>query len=126
MDNENKRYETCEEEERYGEEDGFSSIEEYDLEDDCEAELDEISETLHPHQDLEVAVGIEAVIEHYRTAKQKRRMTPIKNPEKALKQHGDGEENNHRDVKETYHDNSDVDNLDEEIIEDETDELRRT
>nr|GEY79303.1 hypothetical protein [Tanacetum cinerariifolium] len=103
MDNENKRYETCEEEEGYGEEDGFSSTEEYDLEDDCEAEIDEITETLDPHRDIEVAVGIEAVIEHYRTAKQKRRMPPIKNTEKALEQHGDGEENNHHDgIKPTY------------------------
>ncbi|GJT75770.1 elongation factor G, III-V domain-containing protein [Tanacetum coccineum] len=101
MDNENKRYETCEEEEGYGEEDGFSSAEEYDLEDDCEAELDEITETLDPHRDIE-------------------------NPEKALEQHGDGEENNHHDGKETYLDNSDVDSLDEEIIEYGTVELRRT
>nr|GEV82222.1 transposase, MuDR, MULE transposase domain protein [Tanacetum cinerariifolium] len=78
MDNENKRYETCEEEEGYSEEDGFSSSEEYDLEDDL------------------------------------------------LEQHGDGEENNHHDGKETYLDNSDVDSLDEEIIEDGTVELRRT
>ncbi|GKA99090.1 hypothetical protein Tco_0827027, partial [Tanacetum coccineum] len=35
--------------------DGFSSREEYDLEDDCEAELDEITETLDPHRDIEVA-----------------------------------------------------------------------
>ncbi|GJU45228.1 hypothetical protein Tco_1202494 [Tanacetum coccineum] len=44
-------YETCEEEEEegYGEEDGSSSTEEYDLEDDCEAELDEITQTLDPH-----------------------------------------------------------------------------
>ncbi|GJW71861.1 retrovirus-related pol polyprotein from transposon TNT 1-94 [Tanacetum coccineum] len=126
MDNENKRYETCEEEEGYGEEDGFSSTEEYDLKDDYEAELDEITETLDPHRDIEVVVGIEAVIEHYRTAKQKRRMPPIKNPEKALEQHGDGEENNHHDGKETYLDNSYVDSLDEEIIEDGTVELRRT
>nr|GFA01980.1 hypothetical protein [Tanacetum cinerariifolium] len=124
MDNENKRYETCEEEEGYGEEDGFSSREEYDLEDDCVAELDEITETLDPHRDIEVAVGLEAVIEHYKTAK--KRMPLIKNPEKVLEQHGDGEENNHHDGKETYLDNSDVDNLDEEIIEDETVELRRT
>nr|GEX98071.1 RNA-directed DNA polymerase, eukaryota, reverse transcriptase zinc-binding domain protein [Tanacetum cinerariifolium] len=95
MDNENKRFETCEEEEGYGEEDDSISTEEYDLEDDCEAELDEITETLDPHQDIEVAVGIEA-------------------------------ENSHHDGKETYLDNSDVDNLDEEIIEDETVELRRT
>nr|GEX95929.1 transposon protein, putative, Mutator sub-class [Tanacetum cinerariifolium] len=126
MDNEKKGYETCEEEEGYGKEDEFSSSEEYDLEDDCEAELDEITETLDPHRDIEVAVGIEAVIEHYRTTKQKRRMPPIKNPEKVLKQHGDGEENNHHDGKETYRDNSDVDSLDEEIIEDGTIELRRT
>nr|GEW15849.1 hypothetical protein [Tanacetum cinerariifolium] len=126
MDNKNKGYETCEEEEGYGEEYGFSSSEEYDLKDDCEAELDEITETLDPHRDIEVAVDIEAVIEHYRTTKQKRRMPPIKNPEKVLEQHGDGEENNHHDGKETYLDNSDVDSLDEEIIEDGTVELRRT
>ncbi|GKD99878.1 hypothetical protein Tco_1387862, partial [Tanacetum coccineum] len=98
MDNENKRYETCEEEEGYGEEDGFSSTEEYDLEDDCEAELDEIIETLYPQRDIK----------------------------KALEQHGDGEENNHHDGKETYLDNSDVDSLGEKIIEDGTVELRIT
>ncbi|GJT07997.1 hypothetical protein Tco_0842459 [Tanacetum coccineum] len=50
MDDTNKGYETCEEEEEegYGEEDGSSSTEEYDLEDDCEAELDEITQTLIP------------------------------------------------------------------------------
>nr|GEU89501.1 protein kinase-like domain, beta-lactamase/transpeptidase-like protein [Tanacetum cinerariifolium] len=121
-----KGYETCEEDEGYGEEDKFSSSEEYGLEDDCEAELDEITETLDPHRDIEVVVGIEAVIDHYRTTKQKRRMPHIKNPEKVLEQHGDGEENNHHDGKETYLDNSDVDSLDEEIIEDGTVELRRT
>ncbi|GJX32707.1 hypothetical protein Tco_0242562 [Tanacetum coccineum] len=98
MDNENKRYETCEEEEGYGEEDDFSSTEEYDLEDDCEAELDEITETLDPQRDIE----------------------------KALEQHRDGEENNHHDGKETYLDNSDVDSLGEKIIEDGTVELRIT
>ncbi|GJW33227.1 transposon protein, mutator sub-class [Tanacetum coccineum] len=76
--------------------------EEYDLEDDCEAELDEITETLDPHRDIEVVV------------------------EKALEQHGDGEENNHHDGKETYLDNFDVDSLDEEILEDGTVELRIT
>nr|GFA87672.1 hypothetical protein [Tanacetum cinerariifolium] len=50
MDNENKIYETCEEEEGYGDEDGFSSTKEYDLEDDCVAKLDDITETLDPHQ----------------------------------------------------------------------------
>nr|GEW68211.1 hypothetical protein [Tanacetum cinerariifolium] len=79
---------------------GNRSSEEYDLKDDCEAELDEITKTLDPHRDIE--------------------------PEKVLEQHGDGEENNHHDGKETYLDNSDVDSFDEEIIEDENVKLRRT
>ena len=53
-------------------------------------------------------------------------MDPIKNREKVLEQHGDGEENNFNDGKETYLDNSDVDSLNEEIIEDGTVELKRT
>lgn len=126
MDSNNKGDETCEEEEEFGEEDGSSSTEEYDLKDDCEAELDEITETLDPHRDIEVAVGIEAVIEHYRTANRKRRMAPIKNPEKVLEQHDDGEENNFHDGKETFLDDSDVESLNEEIIEDGIVELRRT
>nr|GEZ76956.1 hypothetical protein [Tanacetum cinerariifolium]GEZ80089.1 hypothetical protein [Tanacetum cinerariifolium] len=55
MDNKNKGYETFEEEEGYGEEDGSNSTEEYDLEDDCEAELDQITQTLDPHRDIEGA-----------------------------------------------------------------------
>nr|GEX55512.1 protein NRT1/ PTR FAMILY 4.6-like [Tanacetum cinerariifolium] len=70
-----------------------------DLEEDCEAEPNEITKTLDPTPDAEVAVGLE---------------------------HGDKEQENFQGGGENYLDNSDVDSLNEEVLEDGTIELKRT
>ncbi|GJW29382.1 hypothetical protein Tco_0046257 [Tanacetum coccineum] len=106
-----------------GEEDETSS-QEGDLEEDCEAELNEITETLDPTPDAEVAVGIEAVREHYRLLNQIKVPT-ANNPQQGL-EHGDKEQENFQGVEENYLDNSDVDSLNEEVLEDGTIELKRT
>nr|GEV18010.1 elongation factor G, III-V domain-containing protein [Tanacetum cinerariifolium] len=98
-------------------------VDEDDLEEDSKRELDAMTETLDPNQDENVALRIESVRNHYRILKQIREPT-TNEPEKEV-EHGD-EEDNSRGENENYLDNSDVESLHEDVLEDGTIELRRT
>ncbi|GKD69010.1 hypothetical protein Tco_1323100, partial [Tanacetum coccineum] len=70
----------------------------------------------------EVAVGIEVVREHYRLLNQIKVPT-ANNPQEGL-EHGDKEQENFQGGEENYLDNSDVDTLNEEVLEDEATKLK--
>ncbi|GKE44666.1 hypothetical protein Tco_1471950, partial [Tanacetum coccineum] len=107
------------------EQDETTSIEEEDHEEDVEAELDTIIETLCSNKDTEVTDGIDAVREHYKALNRNRLIPTANIPEKEL-HHGNEENDNFKGSVENYLDNSDVESLDEEILEDGTTQMMRT
>ncbi|GKE77601.1 elongation factor G, III-V domain-containing protein, partial [Tanacetum coccineum] len=106
--------------------DETTSSEEEDHEEDFEAELDTVVETLSPNQDTEVTEGINALREHYKALNRNILIPAANIPEKEL-HHGNEENDNSKCSEvENYLDNSDVESLDEEILEDGTTQMRRT
>nr|GEY42632.1 hypothetical protein [Tanacetum cinerariifolium] len=107
------------------EQDETTSSEEEDHEEDFEAELDTVVETLSPNQDTEVTDGINAVREHYKALNQNKLIPAANILEKEL-HHGNEENDNSKGSEENYLENSDVESLDDEILEDGTTQMRRT
>ncbi|GKD46660.1 RNA-directed DNA polymerase, eukaryota, reverse transcriptase zinc-binding domain protein, partial [Tanacetum coccineum] len=106
--------------------DETTSSEEEDHEEDLEAELDTVVETLSPNQDTEVTEGINALREHYKALNRNILIPAANIPEKEL-HHGNEENDNSKGSEvENYLHNSDVESLDEEILEDGTTQMRRT
>lgn len=117
QDNKDEAYE----EDEGCKEDGTSSSEE-DCEEDYDVELNEITETLDPNLDEEVFAVIEAVKEHFKMLNQIRKTPTANIPEKDLEHGNDVEDQGG----ENFLDNSDVESLHEETLEDGSIELMRT
>ncbi|GKD04091.1 hypothetical protein Tco_1179065, partial [Tanacetum coccineum] len=107
------------------EQDETTSTEEDDHKEDVEAELDTIIETLCSNQDTEVTDGIDAVREHYKALNRNKLIPTANIPEKELHL-GNEENDNFKGSVGNYLDNSDVESLDEEILEDGTTQMIRT
>ncbi|GJZ37743.1 hypothetical protein Tco_0583934 [Tanacetum coccineum] len=101
-----------------------TSTEEDDHEEDVEAKLDTIIKTLCSNQDTEATDGIDAVREHYKALNQNRLIPTANIPEKELHL-GNEENDNFKGSAENYLDNTDVESLDEEILEDGTTQMIR-
>ncbi|GKA30427.1 hypothetical protein Tco_0716732 [Tanacetum coccineum] len=109
------RYYTHDNEE--SEQDETTSSEEDDHDEDFEAELDKVVETLSPNQDTEVTDGIYAIREHYKALNQNKLIHVANIPEKEL-HHYNEENDNSKGSEGDYLVNSDVESLDEVILKD--------
>nr|GEW58524.1 reverse transcriptase domain-containing protein [Tanacetum cinerariifolium] len=107
------------------EEDMNNSTEEGDVQEDYFDELDTINETLDPNQDIEVVESMEVARNHYKLLNQINKLPTSENYGKELICN-DKDENSVHDGEENYLDYSDVESLNEEILEDGTTRMMRT
>ncbi|GJV51518.1 hypothetical protein Tco_1447259, partial [Tanacetum coccineum] len=96
-----------------------------DVEGDCFGELDTINETLDPNQDTEVAESMEIARNHYKVLNQITKLPFAQSNKKELIRDDEDEDNVH-DGEENYLDKSNVESLNEEILEDGTTDMMRT
>nr|GEV21614.1 L-type lectin-domain containing receptor kinase IX.1 [Tanacetum cinerariifolium] len=107
------------------EEDENNSTEEGDVQGDYFDELDIVNETLDLNPDIKVVKSMEVVRNHYKILNQITKLPTAENNGKQLIRDDEDEYSIH-DGEENYLDNSDVESLKEEILEDGRTEMMRT